>query len=84
MTPELLGTFPNTYTYTKNLAENMLKQLRPSGFPLTIVRPSIVGSSIRDPVPGWIDSVVAAAAIYFFTGIGLIPLLYGDEELIGD
>lgn len=52
--------------------------------PLTIVRPSIIGASFRDPFPGWIDSLVASAAIYFFTGIGLIRALYGDEDLIGD
>jgi hypothetical protein len=62
----------------------MLQRLRPAGMPLTIVRPSIVGASLRDPFPGWIDSLVASAAIYFFSGIGLIKVLYGDEDLIGD
>jgi hypothetical protein len=51
---------------------------------VTIIRPSIIGASFRDPIPGWIDSIVASAAIYFFSGIGLIKALYGDEDLIGD
>ncbi len=62
----------------------MLSKLRPKGFPLTIVRPSIVGASLSEPIPGWIDSIVASAAIYFFSGLGLIKTLYGDENLIGD
>lgn len=62
----------------------MLLKLRPPNMPITIVRPSIVGASLRDPYPGWIDSLVASAAIFFFSGIGLIKVLYGDEELIGD
>lgn len=52
--------------------------------PLIIMRPSIIGASFRDPMPGWIDSLVAAGAIYFFTGIGLLKHLKGDEDLIGD
>lgn len=52
--------------------------------PLTILRPSIIGASLKDPVPGWIDSLVASAAIYFFSGIGLIKVLHGDENMIGD
>lgn len=52
--------------------------------PLVILRPSIIGASIKDPVPGWIDSLAASAAIFFFTGIGLVKDLYGDENMIGD
>jgi len=83
-TKDILGSFPNTYTFSKNLAEKMLLKMRPPSMPLTIIRPSIVGASLRDPFPGWIDSLVASAAIYFFSGIGLIKVLFGDEDLIGD
>lgn len=50
----------------------MLLELKPAYLPLVIVRPTIIGASFRDPFPGWIDSLVASAAIFFFTGIGLI------------
>ena len=83
-TKELLGRFPNTYTFTKMLAERMLKELSPPSLPLSLVRPTIIGASFRDPFPGWIDSLAASAAIFFFTGIGLITQLQGDEDLIGD
>lgn len=83
-TKDIIGKFPNTYTFTKNLAERMLVQYRPPSMPLTILRPSIIGASLKDPVPGWIDSLVASAAIFFFGGIGLIKNLYGDENMIGD
>jgi hypothetical protein len=62
----------------------MIQLLRPKDMTVTILRPSIIGASFRDPIPGWIDSIVASAAIYFFSGIGLIKALYGDEDLIGD
>lgn len=35
-------------------------------------------------MPGWIDSLVASSAIFFFVGLGLIKTLNGDECLIGD
>ncbi|CAK65858.1 unnamed protein product (macronuclear) [Paramecium tetraurelia] len=81
---DIIGDFPNTYTFTKCIAEKLLVQTRSPNFPLTLVRPSIVGASWKDPVPGWIDSLVASSAIFFFVGLGLIKTLNGDECLIGD
>ena len=50
MTPFLLGGWPNTYTFTKAIAETVI--LKESvGMPICIVRPSIVGASWRDPIP---------------------------------
>ncbi|CAD8153134.1 unnamed protein product [Paramecium octaurelia] len=81
---DIIGDFPNTYTFTKCIAEKLLVQNRAPNFPLTFVRPSIVGASWKDPTPGWIDSLVASSAIFFFVGLGLIKTLNGDECLIGD
>ncbi|CAK69516.1 unnamed protein product (macronuclear) [Paramecium tetraurelia] len=79
-----LDKFPNTYTFTKNLAEQMLAQLRPPNMQITIVRPTIVGCSFRDPIPGWIDNLVGGAAVIFFAGIGLVKIYKGKENLITD
>lgn len=49
--------YPNTYTFTKCLAELMLaKKCKDYCFPINIVRPSIVSVSLRYPAPGWIDN----------------------------
>ncbi|XP_069702737.1 putative fatty acyl-CoA reductase CG5065 [Periplaneta americana] len=71
LTPKLIGSRPNTYTFTKALAESML--LKESGnLPVAIVRPSIVLSSCREPVAGWVDNwngptgIIAAAGKGFF------------------
>ena len=47
---------PNTYTYTKALAEQVL-EIECGKVPLTIVRPSIVAASANEPYPGWIDHI---------------------------
>ena len=49
---------PNTYTFTKALAEILLEG-RKGDFPLCIVRLSIVGSAYIDPHLGWIDNAQA-------------------------
>ena len=42
--------WPNTYTFTKSLAESLLAT-RGAGLPIAIVRPSIVETSTRPAVP---------------------------------
>lgn len=50
MTPKLLGERPNTYTYTKALAEYLVQQ-ECGKLNVAIVRPSIVGASWKEPFP---------------------------------
>lgn len=49
LTEKIIQDRPNTYTYTKALAEYVLSQ-EAKDLPLAIIRPSIVGSSWREPV----------------------------------
>ena len=51
---------------------------------LTIIRPSIVGCSYYYPMPGWLDSVSASAAIFLFAGLGILKHLNGNKHIIGD
>jgi len=81
--PQLLGRYPNTYTFTKSICEKILEK-RKGDTPLTILRPSIIGSSFKDPVPGWIDTISAAGALYFLGGLGILHEVQGDLNNIGD
>lgn len=55
---DILGVHPNTYTYTKRLAEILVRDEYNKGtLPVCIVRPSIVGPAYREPLPGWVDSL---------------------------
>jgi fatty acyl-CoA reductase len=60
---------PNTYTFTKCLAETLLSQ-RHGDVPLTLLRPSVVSACRRRPFPGWIDSHAAYAAFISLLGAG--------------
>lgn len=52
----LIGKRPNTYTYTKALAEHLLME-ECGGIPLAIVRPTIVTAAMKEPIPGWVDNL---------------------------
>ena len=60
--PNLLCGMPNTYTFSKQLAEILLEMHR-GDLSLAIVRPTRVGASFREPIPGWIDKVGAGATV---------------------
>ena len=59
ISPILLGRRPNTYTFTKAVAESLLversKKLLPN-IPIAMVRPSIVAGIWRQPICGWVDN----------------------------
>ena len=68
---DLIKPYPNTYTFTKNLAERLLDENR-GDLPMVIIRPSIVGAAYKDPMNGWVDNLAALSGFIFVFGIGLI------------
>ncbi|XP_027850381.2 fatty acyl-CoA reductase 1-like isoform X2 [Aphis gossypii] len=85
-TKKLLGSFPNTYTFTKLLAEQIISEKSDrsnhnNNMPMVIFRPSIVISSIAEPVVGWIDNVNGPIGLMVATGKGvtLVTLAYKDS-----
>ena len=59
---KILKIHPNTYTFTKNLAEQIVFNDCKS-FPTAIVRPSIIGASLEEPCPGWVDNYHGVTSI---------------------
>lgn len=80
---KILGKYPNTYTFTKALCERLMQKRR-GDLPMCIVRPAIINSSYKEPFPGWLDSIAAAAAMYLFVGLGIIKEIKGSTNSIGD
>jgi nucleoside-diphosphate-sugar epimerase len=74
---------PNTYTFTKCLAEHLLVR-RAAGLPITLLRPSIVSASRRFPVSGWIDSPAAFATFVALLGTGRLRVVAADPEVLLD
>ena len=71
---KLIGNYPNTYTYAKSLTEKALAKRR-GNLNLVISRPTIVAGALKDPFPGWTDTIAAAGGLTLMVGIGIINYL---------
>jgi HAD superfamily phosphoserine phosphatase-like hydrolase len=75
--------WPDAYAYTKSLGERALLETR-GDLPLSIVRPSIVESSLAEPRPGWIRGFRMAEPVIISYARGLLRQFPGVPEGIID
>ncbi|XP_075932311.1 fatty acyl-CoA reductase 1 isoform X2 [Anarhichas minor] len=83
LTPKLIGKRPNTYTYTKALAEYLVQQ-EAGDLNVAIVRPSIVGASWKEPFPGWIDNFNGPSGIFIAAGKGILRTMRASNDAVAD
>lgn len=79
----LLGKHPNTYTFTKAMAEYIVME-HSSTIPAAVVRPSIITAAWKEPTPGWVDNVSGITGIFMECGRGTIKSIICDENLVMD
>ncbi|GAA4414727.1 HAD-IB family hydrolase [Georgenia halophila] len=66
--------WPDVYTFTKAMGERVAEDLwAGNGHRLSVVRPTIIESSLRHPYPGWIDGFKVADPLIAAYGRGLLP-----------
>ncbi|XP_011266457.2 putative fatty acyl-CoA reductase CG5065 isoform X1 [Camponotus floridanus] len=75
ITPKLLHPHPNTYTYSKRLAETLVANEFPN-LPCSIARPSIVIPSYKEPFPGWVDNLNGPIGLLVGGGKGVIRSMH--------
>lgn len=89
LSSSLIGDWPNTYTFTKALAEDLVKSMckrnvvhvQPDEMlPVTIFRPAIVIPTVKEPVVGWIDNMYGPTGIIVGVGAGLLRVFYGKKQ----
>lgn len=61
---------PNTYTFTKALAEHYIKEKK-CDLPVAIARPSIVTATWKEPVAGWVDSINGPGGASLLGSLGI-------------
>jgi len=83
LTPKLLKSAPNTYAYTKCLTEQLVSEYA-SKFSICIARPSIVTSSLREPIPGWVDNFNGPTGLMIGAGKGVIRTMHCNPDLCVD
>jgi long-chain acyl-CoA synthetase len=61
--------WPNTYSYTKSLGEQLVFAAR-DNLAVTVVRPAVIESALADPFPGWNQGVNTSAPLTYLSGRG--------------
>lgn len=79
----LLDRWPNTYTFTKALAEHLIA-IEAADLPVAIVRPTIVVGSWREPVVGWMDNLNGLHGVAFAGSQGFLKTVQIREECVAD
>ncbi|KAL6419649.1 hypothetical protein ACFW04_011299 [Cataglyphis niger] len=79
-TAKCLDKIPNTYIFSKKLSESIIQEYS-AALPCAIVRPSIVTSSLKDPIPGWIDNFNGPMGLLCFAGTGLLRVVYSSKYI---
>ncbi|XP_034124495.1 putative fatty acyl-CoA reductase CG5065 [Drosophila guanche] len=78
------GNFqPNSYTFTKSLAEHVVNEYKDQ-LPIFIFRPSIVVSTIEEPVPGWADNFNGPTGLLVACGVGILRSQNCDPNIVSD
>ncbi|XP_031331140.1 fatty acyl-CoA reductase wat-like [Photinus pyralis] len=83
ITPTLLGDWPNTYAFSKAIAEDVVLN-ESGGLPLAIVRPSIVIPTAKEPIEGFIDNYYGLTGVLLASAVGLIHVLYAKSDALSD
>lgn len=82
-TSKYLGSMPNTYTFSKRIAEQVINDYS-KDLPTVIIRPSIVTSTINDPIPGWLDNFNGPVAIMIGGAKGILRVIQLKSDVCGD
>lgn len=74
ITPSVLGKYPNTYTFTKTMAEVLIKEEIKDGLdiPVAIARPPFVFPAYKVPECGWFDSVQTLPSLVTLFSAGVV------------
>lgn len=83
ITPKIIGEWPNTYVFTKSVTERLIS-CEAKGLPIAIIRPSIVVSTAKEPIPGWIDNLYGATGIAVGAAVGLLRTLHCEPDNLAD
>ncbi|CAD6220032.1 unnamed protein product [Miscanthus lutarioriparius] len=76
--------WPNTYVFTKALGEMMLARELAGGVPGVIVRPSIITSIQKEPLPGWVEGTRTIDAILIGYAKQSLSCFLADLQLTMD
>uniref|UniRef100_A0A336KLL9 Fatty acyl-CoA reductase n=1 Tax=Culicoides sonorensis TaxID=179676 RepID=A0A336KLL9_CULSO len=75
---KISNNMPNTYVFTKKIAENMINAYKNS-LPIVIFRPSVVTSAEEEPLPGFIDNFNGPVGLLIASMTGINRVMYQNK-----
>lgn len=78
-----MDKWPNTYTFTKAIAEDVVRQ-HGAGMPVGLYRPGIVISTYADPISGWIDNFYGPTGVIAGAGTGVLRTLRCNPKALSN
>ncbi|CAH1098716.1 unnamed protein product [Psylliodes chrysocephalus] len=84
MTMKFIEPMPNTYVFTKGLAEDCVNERCLNRFPTCIIRPSIVAPTIEEPVQGYMDNFNGPITLFIAGALGIAKVMHLDPDNILD
>jgi alcohol-forming fatty acyl-CoA reductase len=76
----IIQPYPNTYTYTKALSEQIVRKYG-SNLNVAVIRPSIITTTFHDPLPGYTDNLYGVNGVVTGAGVGVLRILHIDNTL---
>ncbi|RZC40817.1 fatty acyl-CoA reductase -like, partial [Asbolus verrucosus] len=83
ITDKILGDIPNTYAFTKALAEALIDE-EMDNLPIGYLRPSIIIPVWKEPLPGWTDNLNGPTGLLIGAGKGVIRTMYVKGDSYAD
>ncbi|KAL3270571.1 hypothetical protein HHI36_021108 [Cryptolaemus montrouzieri] len=79
----ILKGWPNTYSFTKAIAEYTVRTIG-AGLPISIVRPGIITSTYKEPLRSWIDNLYGPMGAIVGAGTGVLRSFNADPEKVSE
>ncbi|XP_058834139.1 fatty acyl-CoA reductase wat-like [Topomyia yanbarensis] len=80
---KIIEPWPNTYAFTKSLAEDLVRQYYEK-IPMAVIRPSIVTTTNSDPIPGWTDNIYGYNGVVVGAATGALRIFHINNDFRAD
>ncbi|XP_063242010.1 fatty acyl-CoA reductase wat-like [Bacillus rossius redtenbacheri] len=80
---KITGPWTIPYLFSKAVIENFLFT-NAKGLPVSVVRPSMIVSTVKEPVPGWVDNMYGPIAIILGAATGVLRVNQADLDVVID
>ena len=82
-TPKIMGKIKNKNVFSNVLTEFLLAE-EAKGFPFCIIRSTLLGAALSEPMPGWVDTTLTITGLMLMVGLGVTKVAVGRADKVCD